>query len=83
MTQEERLGRVENKLDRLQEQVHENQLELLAQLREDREVTAKEYMEVKLTTQRHDEHFGMIAKVLGLGGLVSGWLGLKDFFPHK
>ncbi len=83
MTNEERLNRLEGKLDRLQETSHSNHLELLECFQSDKEETMQEINVLKLKIDRHDGYFASIGKILGFGGLVSGWLALKDYFPHK
>jgi hypothetical protein len=83
VTQDERLGRLEGKIDRLQEQTHEYQLEVLSVLKKDKEDTNQELTEMKLKIKEHDGHFATVIKVLGLGSLVSGWIALKDLWPNK
>lgn len=75
--------RLESKIERLQEATHENHLELLDLLRADKDAINKEITELKLTTQRHSGYFSMVLKALGLGGIVTSWLSLKDLWPHK
>ena len=75
--------RLEAKVDRLQETTHENHLELLGILREDREAVNKEIVALKLTTERHSGYFSGIVKLLGLGGAISSWLAFRDIFSNK
>ncbi len=77
-----RLDRVDNKLDRLQEQLHENHLEILGQIRSMSEDTMDEINALKLKVQQHDGHFSLFAKLLGGSSIIAGWLSVKDLF-HK
>ncbi len=77
---EERFSRLEAKVDRLQDQAHQNHLELLSCISKANDAIDDEINALKLKTERHDSYFSGIVKVLGLGGAVSSWLAIKDLF---
>ena len=75
-----RLDRLELKLDSLQSQSHQNHIELLSAIsKKDAEVD-DEISKINLKLERHDSYFTMVARSLGLGGVLAGWLSLKDIF---
>ncbi len=82
MTNEERLYRLENKVDKLQDQAHAYHLELLSCITKSNDAMDEEINNLKLTVDRHQSYFGLVLKALGLGGILTSWLSLKDLL-HK
>lgn len=80
---EDRLNRLEDKLDRLQETQYDNHLELVSLVRTNQDITSQRLVDLEIKTIKHDGYFSMVVKALGAGGLISGWLGLKDLFGGK
>lgn len=83
MALEERFSRLETKFDKLQDQVHQNHLELLQCFSKVKNDTDEEIGAINLKLKEHDGHFSMVTKLLGLGSIIGGWLGLRDLWPHK
>lgn len=80
----DRLDRIENKVDELQEQIYLNHLELLGRLSDQTE----RYHEIDKTVQKHEQHFTGIYKTVFwvFGGSVTACLAaltqIKDIFKH-
>lgn len=80
---EDRLNRVELKLDRLQEQSHINHMEMLSCFQSAKDEAQEEINSLKMKVDRHESYFAMVLKALGLGGIITSWLSLRDLFPHS
>lgn len=81
MTQESsRLDRLELKLDSLQNQTHQNHVELLTVFRGSIDEVNEDIGAINLKIKEHDGHFALVARLLGLGSLVGGWLSIKEWF---
>lgn len=83
MALEDRIVRVESKVDQLQSQAHSNHLEILSAFNDAKEEATKELNDLKMKVERHEGYFSGIVRLLGLGSLISGWLAIKDLFPHS
>lgn len=79
MTESGRLDRLELKVDRLQEQAHQYHVELLSAVQKGNDLLEERVNDLESVTERHSSYFGMVLKALGLSGIITSWLSLKDY----
>ncbi len=79
MTESGRLDRLELKVDRLQEQAHQYHVELLSAVQKGNDLLEERVNDLESVTERHSSYFGMVLKELGLSGIITSWLSLKDY----
>ena len=77
---EDRFSLLEAKVYRLQDQAHQNHLELLQCFTNYKDEVDDEMHKVSLKLDRHDSYFSGMIKILGLGGALTSWLSIKEFF---
>lgn len=80
MTESQRLDRLESKVDKIQDQMHSNHLELLNCFNRSKDETDADIGAINLKLKEHDGHFSMVARLLGLGSILGGWISIKDWF---
>lgn len=83
MAMEDRLNRLEVKVDKIQDQIHSNHLELLSCFQNSLGELEDKVDTNTLKIKEHDGHFSLFAKILGLGSILGGWLGLRDLWPKQ
>lgn len=83
MVESGRLDRLELKLDNLQSQSHQNHIELLSVISKRDAELDDEINAINLKLKEHDGHFGLMARLLGLGSILGGWVGLRDLWPRQ